>query len=270
MGGGLSIQFHLRFKPIAIYFQRADSFLERFFKGSANCHYFPHAFHLGGELIFGAGEFFKGKSGHLDHHIINSGLKTGRSFPGDVVPDFIQGVSYGQLGCDFGNGKASSFTCQGRAPAHPRVHLNYHQLAVFWINRKLNIRPAGIHSNFTNNGNRGVPHNLIFLISKSLSRGNCNGIASMNSHRVKIFYRADNYHIVLEVAHYLQLKFLPANYTLFYQDFIYRAFFQSPLSIFFKFLGVGGDISSGSTQGEARADNGRIADFFDYLPGLLH
>src|ERR1700730_17221053 len=73
----------------------SERFLQRFLKRSADGHRLADAFHLGGESRISLGKFFKSETRNLDHAIVNHRFKTGRSFAGDVVSDFVEGVSDG-------------------------------------------------------------------------------------------------------------------------------------------------------------------------------
>ena len=70
-------------------------------------HALTYRFHGGGQQVLGACEFFKGPSRYLDHTIIDSGLKRGQSFPGNIIRDFIQGIPYREFGRYLGDRETS-------------------------------------------------------------------------------------------------------------------------------------------------------------------
>ncbi len=91
------------------------------------------------------------------------------------------------------------------------VHLDYVELAGLRMNGKLNIRAAGFNADRPDNLNGGIAHYLIFLVAERLSRSDRNAVAGVNSHRVEVFYRADDNNVIFSVPHHLQLEFLPAD-----------------------------------------------------------
>ena len=72
----------------------------------------------------------------------------------------------------------------------------------------------------------------------------------MHTHRVEIFDRADDHHVVAQIAHHLQLKFFPAKYRGFNKDFVIRAGIERPFDVSIKFFLVIGDASTGAAQRE--------------------
>src|SRR3989454_12073649 len=59
-------------------------------------HGLPHALHVGGERGVRARELLEREPRHLDHHVVQRGLETGRGLAGDVVRDLVEGVTDGQ------------------------------------------------------------------------------------------------------------------------------------------------------------------------------
>ncbi len=99
-------------EPVTVDFQAADGFLEGLFIILADAHDFAHGLHLGAELVFQAGEFFKGPAGEFNHHIVaGRGVLFKRSVP--PVRDFIHGQAPGQQGGDHGDGKTGGLGSQG-------------------------------------------------------------------------------------------------------------------------------------------------------------
>ncbi len=203
------------------------------------------------------GEFVKGETRHLDHHIVNRGFKRGRCFARNIVRNFVQSVAHGQLGGNFGNRKPGGFAGQSRRAGHPRVHFNHDQPAGLRVDGKLDIGPARVHPDFADDAQRRVPHELVFFIGQGLSGRNRNGIAGMNTERIEIFDGADDDHIVLGVTHHFQFKLFPAGDRLLNQDFMCGRGLQAPLDNGLKFLRGLDDPSPGPPKGAGRSDNQR-------------
>ena len=170
--------------PGSTRLQRSQRLLEGFLERAPDRHRFAHRLHLRRQRGGGAGEFFKGKAGNLGHHVVDGGLKAGRGFLGDVVGNFVEGVAHRQLGRKLSDRKARRLRSQGRAPRHPRIHLDHNEIAVVGVDGKLNIRAAGLHPDLTDDLNRGIPQPLVLLIGQGLGRGHGNRIAGMYPHGV--------------------------------------------------------------------------------------
>ena len=87
----LTVPVELCFRPL----QRTQRLLQCFGEIATDRHGFAHALHGGSEHIIGAGELLKGESRHLHHDVVQGGFEGGRSFLGDVVGNFVQGVANG-------------------------------------------------------------------------------------------------------------------------------------------------------------------------------
>ena len=104
-----------------------------------------------------ARKLLKGKAGDFGDDVVDARLKTRRRAPaGNLVSHLVKPIANGQLGRDLGDGKAGGFRGQGRGAADAWVHFDHHQPTVLRIDRKLHIRAARIHANFTQYGKRGV------------------------------------------------------------------------------------------------------------------
>src|SRR5207245_1605850 len=74
----------------------------------------------------------------------------------DIVFDFIQRVTDCKFCRDFRNRKSRCLRRQRAGTRVARVHFDYDHPAVVRIHRKLNVRPAGLHTDLANDGERGV------------------------------------------------------------------------------------------------------------------
>ena len=107
-----------------------------------------------------------------------------------------------------------------------------------------------------NDPNRGIPHVLIFFVRQRERRRNRDAVARVHAHRIKIFNRTHDNHVILEIAHHLQLVFLPADQRTFDEDFADRTRHQCPINKTFKLFPVIGNVSTGATKCKGGPNNG--------------
>ena len=98
-------------------------------------------------------EFLKGKARNFGHHIIDGWLKGCGRDAGDVIIELIQCIADGEFGGDLGNREAGCLGGERRRPGDPRIHLDYHQPAIFWIYGELDIGAACINADLTQDRN---------------------------------------------------------------------------------------------------------------------
>ena len=257
-------------QPRRADFHGAQPLLQGFLEGAADAHGLAHALHGGGQLIPGAGKFFKGKTRNFDHTVVNGRFKAGHCLAGDVIAQLVQRVAHGQLGCDFGNGKARGLGGQGRGARHARVHLNDHDFAVFRINSELYIAAAGFHADFAHDGNGGIANLLVFHIRQGLNRGHGNGVAGMHAHRVEVFDGADDHAIVFGVAHDLHLDFFPAQHALLDHHLGRGAGGKAARGHLFQIRQIVGHAPARAAQGERGAHNERKRQHIAQPAHLVH
>ena len=113
---------------------------------------------------------------------------------------------------------------------------------------------------------RGVAHDLIFLVGQRQRRGDGDGIAGVDAHRVDVLDRADDDAIVRLVADHLHLEFLPAEHALLDQHFVGRRGVDAALDDLDELGLVVGDAAAGAAQREGRADDGGQADVVERAP----
>ena len=247
-------------------FERAQGLLQGFLKSPADGHGFAHGFHGGGQGFFRAGEFFKGKTRDLGHHIINGRLKGGGGCAAcDVIVDFIQRIANGQFGCDLGNRKSSGLGGQSRGARHPRIHLNHDHAAVFRIDGKLHIRSAGFHADFAQHRQRGIAHDLVFFVGQGQSRRDSDRVTRMHAHGVDVFNRANDDAIIRFVADHFHFIFFPTQHAFFDQHFAGWGGVDPAFHNIDEFGLVIGNAPAGPAHGEGGADNGGKANIFQSL-----
>ena len=128
------------------------------------------------------------------------------------------------------------------------------------MNSELNIRSAGLDANFANHRNRGIAHGLIFAVGKRLRRGDGDGIAGMHAHGIEVLDRADDDDVIFQIAHHLELIFLPPQNRFFDQRFVHRREIESAGQHFQQLFAVVSDAAAAAAQRERRTHDDREAN----------
>src|SRR4029078_8602057 len=76
------------------------------------------------------------------------------------------------------------------------------------------IGPTGLHPDLAQHLDRGVAHDLIFLVGEGERRRDRDGVAGMHAHRIHVLDRAHYDAVVVLVADDLHLVLLPAEHRL--------------------------------------------------------
>ena len=234
-----------------------QALLQGFLEGAADAHGLAHALHGGGQLVLGAGEFFKGEARDLDHAVVDGRLETGRGLAGDVVAQFVQGIADGQLGGQLGDGETGGLGGQGRGTRHARVHLDDHHLAIVGIDAELHVAAAGLHADLAHDGEGSVAHHLVLGVGQGLGRGHGDGVTGVHAHGVHVLDGADDDAVVILVTHDFHLELFPAQHALLDHDFGHGTGGKAVTGHFFQVGHVVGDAAAGAAQGEGRADDER-------------
>ena len=242
-----------------------QALLQGFLEGAADAHGLAHALHGGGQLVLGAGEFFKGEARDLDHAVVDGRLETGRGLAGDVVAQFVQGIADGQLGGQLGDGETGGLGGQGRGTRHARVHLDDHHLAIVGIDAELHVAAAGLHADDAFHRKDAVlreklcvlAHHLVLGVGQGLGRGHGDGVTGVHAHGVHVLDGADDDAVVILVTHDFHLELFPAQHALLDHDFGHGTGGKAVTGHFFQVGHVVGDAAAGAAQGEGRADDER-------------
>ena len=250
-------------------FEAAQCFLKRLLKGAADGHCFADAFHLRGESVVGFGEFFKSETRNLGHDVVDRRLEAGGRFAGDVVGQLVQAVADGQFGGDLGDRKTGRFGGERAGTTHARVHLDDDHPTVVGIGGKLDVGAARLDADLADDGQRGVAHALVLFVRERLGRGDGDGVAGVDAHRVEIFDRADDDDVVVGVAHDLHFVFFPADNRFFDQHFGGRRKVETTEDHVVEFGAVVGDRRAAAAHRKAGADDCGHADLFDQLAGFF-
>ena len=124
---------------LVIVLQRAHGLAEGLLKGAADRHNLAHGLHARGERGVGTLELLEGKARHLDHAVVNRGLKAGRRCLGNVVDDLVERVAHSQARGGLGDGETRGLGGQRGRTAHARVHLDDNQAAGLGVHGKLHV-----------------------------------------------------------------------------------------------------------------------------------
>jgi hypothetical protein len=142
------------------------------------------------------------------------------------------------------------------------------EAAVVGIDRELHVGAAGFDADLAQHRDRGVAHDLEFLVGQRQRRGDGDGIAGMHAHRIEILDRADDDAIVGLVAHHLHLEFLPAEHAFFDQHLGGGRGVEPALDDLEELLLVERDAAAGAGEREGGADDGGDADVFQRVQRL--
>ncbi len=241
--------------------QATQGLLQAFLKGAADRHHFADRFHRGGQRGGSAGKFLERKARNFGDDVIDGRFeRSRRRTAGDVVGDLVERVANRKLGGDLRNWKTGGLRGQRRGARHPRVHLDHDHAAVGRIDAELHVGAAGLDPDLAQHRQRGVAHDLVFLVGQRQRRRDRDGIAGMHAHRIEVLDRADDDAIVLLVAHHLHLELFPAQHRFLDQDFVGGGGVDAALDDLDELrLGVG-DAAAGAAHGEGRPDDRGQAD----------
>ena len=135
---------------------------------------------------------------------------------------------------------------------------------------ELDIRAAGVHSDFTHDRQCHVAHHLILAVTERLCGGHRDAVARVDAHRVKVLDGADDDHIVLAIPHHLQFVLLPAKDGLLHQHLARGGGGQSSGNDVVQLFGGVRDAASGTSQRKGRTDDERVGGGFRKSKGILH
>ncbi len=256
-------------QAIAVDLQRTDGLAHRFFEGAPHRHRFADRLHLDRQLRRRLRELLEREPRPLHDAVVDRRLEAGGRFLCDVVGDLVERVPDGQQRSDLGDGKAGGLGGQGRASRDARVHLDHVELAVGGVDRELDVRAARLDADGPDDLERGVPHDLVFFVGERLGGSDGDAVARVDSHGVEVLDGADDNHVVLAVAHDLQLVLLPPDHRFFDEDLAIGAQTQTPLDIPLELLGVVGDVAAGAAEGVGRSNDGGKACLLDDFLGLF-
>ena len=249
-------------------FHRPEGLLQAFGKGPSDRHHFADRFHRCVEGRVCARELLEGEARHLGDDIVDGGFEARRGHAGDLVVELVQCVANGKLGRDFGNREPGGFGGQCGGTADPGVHLDHDHAAVFRVDGELNIRPAGLDPDLAQTRDRGVAHDLVFLVRQGQCWCHGDGITGVHAHRVNVFDRADDDAVVGFVADNLHLVFLPAEDGFFDQHLAHWGGLDAAVDDVEELFPVIGNSCAQPAQRKGRANNGGQAHGLECFLGI--
>ena len=262
--GGLLIE------PVNADLQSAQRLLKAFLESATDRHDLAHRFHLRGEMRIGGREFLESKARHLGDDIVDRRLEgRGRGTAGDVVAQLVEGVAHRQLGRHLGNRKPGCLRGERRRARDPGIHLDHDHATGIGVDGELNIRAPGINADLAQDGDRGIAHQLVFLVGQGLCRRHRDRVAGVDTHRIEVFDRADDDAVVAMVANHFHLELFPADQALFDQQLAGGRGFEAALADGLEFFCVVGDATAGATERETRPDDRGKAEQPLDRPGLV-
>ena len=248
-------------RPVSPVSNERSAFCSDFLEGAADRHRLADRFHRRGEQRLGAGKFLEGESRYLGNDIVDGRLERGRRrAASDVVGDFVERVADGEFRGDLGDRKAGRLRGERGGARHARVHLDDDQSAVRRIDGELHVGAAGLDADLAQHRDRGVAHDLIFLVGERQRRRDGDGIAGVDAHRIEVLDRADDDAVVALVAHHFHLEFLPAEHRFLDQHFGGRRGVEPAFDDLDELGFVVGNAAAGAGERERWSDDRRQAD----------
>ena len=212
VGGALARKILIRLgpEPVGLVFQRTHDLIQARDVVAADAHGLTHRFHRGGQGVIGAGEFLEGKAGRLDDDIVQGRLERRLGFAGDVILHLIQGVADGQFRGQLGNGETRGLGGQRRGAGYARVHLDDDDAAIIRVQGELDIAAAGINTHLADDVDAQIAHLLELAVRQRQRRRHGHGITGVHAQGIDVFDGGDDDHVVIAIAHELELEFFPA------------------------------------------------------------
>ena len=250
--------------------QRTHGFAEGLLKGAANRHNLAHGLHARGERGVGTLELLEGKARHLDHTVVDRGLKAGGRGLGDVVDDLVERIAHSQTRSGLGDGETRGLRGQRGRTAHARVHLDDDQATGVGVHGKLHVGATGLDADLLQNGERGHAHALILKVGERLRRRHGDGVAGVHAHGVEILDGAHDDAVAGVVAHDLHLILFPALDGLLDQHLVGGRKLQTLAHDGDELLVGVSDAAAGAAEGKARAQYAGIAHALGDSLGVGH
>ena len=248
--------------------ERAQRLLQRLLEGPPDRHRLADRLHLRSQLVGRAAKLLEREARNLGHHVVDRRLEARRRHARDVVGNLVEPVADRQPRRDLGDRKSGRLRRQRRAARHARVHLDHDHPSGRRLDRKLDVRSAGIDADFADDPNRGVAHDLVFLVGQRLRGRDRYRIAGMHAHRIEVLDRADDHDVVRRVAHHLELEFLPSFDRLLDQHFVARRLFESVRHLGAIVVEFARDRAARPAQRSRRPDDHRQAELAQHPLGV--
>ena len=242
---------------IGVELARAHRLRERLPERAADRHRLADRLHVGRQPSLAARELLEGEARDLRDDVVDRRLEGGGRRPGDVVGDLVERVADGEAGGDLRDREAGRLRGQRRGARDPRVHLDDDDLAALGVDPELDVRAAGLDADGADHLDRLVAELLVERVAEALGGRDGHRVARVDAHRVDVLDRADDDHVVVAIAHQLELELAPAEHRLLDEHLVDRARGE-PLGDDLAELGLGpGGAPSLAAHREGRADDRR-------------
>ncbi|KAH8720481.1 hypothetical protein HC256_000873 [Beauveria bassiana] len=232
----------------------ADGLLEGLFKGTANGHDLADRLHGAANVALDVLELGEIPARNLGDNVIERRLKVGGGGLGDGVGQFGQGVAE----TDFGGG--------GRGAGETGVDLDDAVVEAVGLQGVLDVALAD-DAEVADNLDGGGAEHVVLFVAQRLAGGDDDGVAGVDSKRVKIFHVADGDTVVVGVADDFVLDLLPAFERLFNEDL--RREGEGAGGHVAQLLLVVGEAGAETAEGVGGADNDGVANLVGSVESLV-
>ena len=195
-------------QTVTAVLQTADRLLEGFLIGLADAHDLTDGAHLRAQLVLGSLELLKGPARELNHNVVaarNVLVQRAVLAAGDLVERQPAGKHRGNQG----DREAGSLGGESGGTGGAGVDLDNDDAAALGIVGKLHVGAAD-HADLLHDLIRLPLQLLLHVLADGEHRGGAEGIAGVHTEGIDILDEADGDHVILRVAHDLELKLLPA------------------------------------------------------------
>ena len=191
------------------------------------------------------------------------------SVPVAPVGDLVQGEPGGQQGADQRDGEAGGLGRQRGGARRARVDLDDDHAAGLGVVGELDVGAADHLDGFHD------PVGVLLQLRLQLRGdgehgGGAVGVAGVHAHGVHVLDEADGDHLVLGVAHHLELQLFPAQHRFLDQHLADQAGGDAARRDRAQLLHVVDQAAAGAAHGVGRADDHRVAQLGGNGLGLLH
>ena len=195
----------------------SQSFLYGLLEVTSYSHYLTHTLHAGAQLAVNPAELAQIPTGNLADYIIEGRLEECTRSLGDRVLQFEKTIAQAELGCHKGQWITGGLAGQCRRPAEPGIHLNDTIILALRVEGILHITLTD-NANMANNLDGERTQLMIFTVGERLRGSDDYRLSGMDAKRIEVLHVAHRNAVVIAVAHYLVLDFLPSLQALLHQD----------------------------------------------------
>ena len=242
---------------LAVELARAPRLAERFDEGAPDAHRLADRLHLRSERRVGAGELLERKARELDDDVVERRLEARGRGAGEIVRDLVERVADRELRGHLGDRVAGRLRGERRGAGDTRVHLDHAELSRVTLARELDVRSAALDAHRPDHGRRRVAQLLIRVIRQRHLRRDRHGVPGVDSHRIDVLDRADDHHVVLAIAHDLELELVPAAHRFLDEHLSDRALGDAELDLAAQLLRRLDEAAAVAAERKCRSDHRR-------------